>query len=563
MKNIYVTMITTLITLSMQAQTWVEQLKSHNPDLIDSVVTVAPDPDVKDYYSYYIYYHQPLQHDVAGSDKFQLRAVLTIPSDVNQPQTAVTQVYFTGYNIDPFEWIFPDYTVLKLRKLVAGEITGRYNGNYLRLEHRYFDGSAPAKPWTTLGYCHASEAAADFHAIIQGLKKVFTGKWVISGNSKGGITAAMQHAFYPDDADFFVPYVGPFCNSQADPRMHQYWMSSKTWTPELHAAILHIQKEALNRPSVYELFKQVYGSSIKDNDSLRWSFLDIIVSIDIAIHMHSSRQQIADMMTQNKKMIDSLEYKDYSDEMLFYIITKHRVDLDSNYISWYKNVFESNPGMNVRAKLKSNLNLKLEKFYMAPDVFGITQNDWDNSNSVPYIYQAGTELGYYDIQDFSYYYDKQADADSVATFWKKMGNLYQMVYPFFNKLTFDSSLRNFVLDKTKNAIKPITFIYGGDDAWTGAAVDDDCINGSNVRKYILEGLSHQRVSITNADATTRDEIYSYMDKILGTPTSIQGVNTKPETIPAHNYIYNLQGQRVSRMVKEQMYIVNGKKFIMK
>src|SRR5574344_1142293 len=562
MKKIYVTLSALFIALSMQAQTWVEQLKSLNPDLIDSVVTVESDPDVKDYHSYYIYYHQPLQHDVTGSDKFQLRAVLTVPSDVSQPQAAVTQVYFSGYNIDASSWKYPDWITLMTRNDDMGEISGRYNGNFLQLEHRYFEGSAPAKPWTTLGYCHASEAAADFHAIIHGLKKVFTGKWVISGISKGGITAAMQHAFYPDDADFFVPYVGPFCNSQADPRMHQYWMSSKTWTPELHAAILHIQKEALNRPSEYELFKQAFGSSIKDSDSLRCTFVANIVGADAGIHSYSSRQEIADMMTQNKKMIDSLGYKDYSDEMLFYIFNYQKFALDRNYINWYKETFEGNPGMKVRAKLKSNLNLKLKKFFMAPDVFGITEDDWYNADLVPYFYQAGTELGYYDMQDFSYYYDKQADADSVATLWKKMGNYYQMGLLFFNKLTFDSSLRNFVLDKTKNATKPITFIYGGDDTWTGSGMDDDCINGSNVRKYILEGQNHG-ASITAADASTRDEIFAYMDKILGTPASIQGVNTQSETIPAHNCIYNLQGQRVNNTVKGQMYIVNGKKFIKK
>jgi uncharacterized repeat protein (TIGR02543 family) len=69
----------------------------------------------------------------------------------------------------------------------------------------------------------AEEAAADFHNLFDGLKKVLKGKWVMSGVSKGGITTLIQHAFYPNDMDIFVPYSAPFFDTDRDKEMTRYW----------------------------------------------------------------------------------------------------------------------------------------------------------------------------------------------------------------------------------------------------------------------------------------------------------------------------------------------------
>ena len=54
----------------------------------------------------------------------------------------------------------------------------------------------------------------DFHNLFGALKKVLKGKWVMSGVSKGGITTLLQHTFYPNDMDIYVPYSAPFFRRQ-------------------------------------------------------------------------------------------------------------------------------------------------------------------------------------------------------------------------------------------------------------------------------------------------------------------------------------------------------------
>ena len=111
------------------------------------------------------------------------------------------------------------------------EIAHRYHSNYIQVEHRYFQFSAPAECWTRLDDLRAEEAAADFHNLFEALKKVLKGKYVMSGVSKGGITTLLQHKFYPNDMDVFVPYAAPFFNTDRDLEMQKYWYTTG-WSKE-------------------------------------------------------------------------------------------------------------------------------------------------------------------------------------------------------------------------------------------------------------------------------------------------------------------------------------------
>lgn len=74
---------------------------------------------------------------------------------------------------------------------------------------------------------------------MEAMKKVFKGKWALSGGSKGGFAVAVQQAFYPDDADCYVSYCAPFLNYEHDTRMQEYTMT-EALTPELRAETFHI-----------------------------------------------------------------------------------------------------------------------------------------------------------------------------------------------------------------------------------------------------------------------------------------------------------------------------------
>ena len=74
---------------------------------------------------------------------------------------------------------------------------------------------------------------------------------------------------------------------------------------------------------------------------------------------------------------------------------------------------------------------------------------------------------------------------------------------------------------TQNATKPIIFIYGEDDAWTGAAMKDEYINGTNVKKFILPGQNHGASFSSNTDIAKCNAIRAALDAVFGAPQSIE------------------------------------------
>ena len=90
----------------------------------------------------------------------------------------------------------------------TSEPTRLVDGNQLNVEQRFFNTSTPAsKNWSKLNIW---QAASDHHRIVQAFKKaLYSGKWVSTGASKGGMTSVYHRRFYPNDVDATVAYVAP------------------------------------------------------------------------------------------------------------------------------------------------------------------------------------------------------------------------------------------------------------------------------------------------------------------------------------------------------------------
>lgn len=105
------------------------------------------------------------------------------------------------------------------------ELAHMLNGpNQIAVEHRYFGHSVPtaangAIPWK---YLTVKNAAADMHAIVSSLKKIYTGKWIATGRSKGGQAVLFYKCYYPDDVNATVAYVAPILIAQEDPRLNEF-----------------------------------------------------------------------------------------------------------------------------------------------------------------------------------------------------------------------------------------------------------------------------------------------------------------------------------------------------
>jgi hypothetical protein len=60
--------------------------------------------------------------------------------------------------------------------------------------------------------------AHDQHRIIEALRTIYSGAFVTTGGSKGGMTAIYHRRFFPDDVDGTVPYVAPISFGAPDLR---------------------------------------------------------------------------------------------------------------------------------------------------------------------------------------------------------------------------------------------------------------------------------------------------------------------------------------------------------
>lgn len=100
------------------------------------------------------------------------------------------------------------------------ELTRLLDANMIFVEYRYFSGSTPQP--CNWDYLTIANSMVDYHNIITAFKKFYTKKWATTGISKGGSTSMFLRAYYPEDIDVSVPYVGPLSYSVEDGRHESF-----------------------------------------------------------------------------------------------------------------------------------------------------------------------------------------------------------------------------------------------------------------------------------------------------------------------------------------------------
>jgi hypothetical protein len=135
-----------------------------------------------------LFFEQPVDHHNPSAGRFTQYLTL-IHRDVDAPFFLVS----TGYDnyIGEYEW----------------ELTSLFQGNQLIVEHRYFGTSVPEP--TDWAYMNIEQGSWDLHRIVEALSPIYTGPWVNTGASKGGMTSVYHRRFFPDDVVATVAYVAP------------------------------------------------------------------------------------------------------------------------------------------------------------------------------------------------------------------------------------------------------------------------------------------------------------------------------------------------------------------
>jgi hypothetical protein len=178
---------------------------------------------------------QPLDHHHPKRGSFTQRIFLS-HIDATRPVVLVTEGYaaMRNYTSEP-AWLL--------------------EANQIIVEHRYFGRSVPDSSIFDWKYLTIEQAANDHHKIVEIFRKLYTGKWINTGVSKGGQTTMYHRYFFPEDVDVSVPYVGPLNFSVEDPRI--YLFLDTVATPECRRKIHNFQVRMLeDRDTMFPWFKR-------------------------------------------------------------------------------------------------------------------------------------------------------------------------------------------------------------------------------------------------------------------------------------------------------------------
>ena len=160
---------------------------------------------------------QPLDHRDLSKGFFYQKVYLTHVGFGN-PNVIVTEGYSIGRNR-------------------TYELTRLLKANQIQVEHRYFGESMPDK--LDYEFLNMEQATADLHKVNQLMRKIYSGKWVSTGISKGGATSIFYRYFFPDDVDASVPYVAPINEAFEENRI--YTFLDNVGTPECRQKIKSFQ----------------------------------------------------------------------------------------------------------------------------------------------------------------------------------------------------------------------------------------------------------------------------------------------------------------------------------
>lgn len=161
-----------------------------------------------------------VRETTTSTDAFDGLRRFTIRMDQPVDHTQPTAAHFSQ-KLVLFHRGYAEPTVLQTSgyKIFGEKMTrlaSDFGANQIQVEHRYFDTSSPDPlDWSKLDI---RQSAADFHNIVVRLKKLYSGRWVNTGASKGGMTSVFHRRFYPNDLDGTVADVAPLSFSLDDAR---------------------------------------------------------------------------------------------------------------------------------------------------------------------------------------------------------------------------------------------------------------------------------------------------------------------------------------------------------
>ncbi len=225
----FIALSAALLSACSTSKTFEERLEN-----LDNVTSVTKMESTEFGEKYLLTFEQPIDHKDPSKGHFTQRVFLGhVHAD------SATVVVAEGYGAQ-----------YAARTGYRDEISKLFNTNNIVVEHRYFLESTPypetAPQEINWEYLNAENAANDIHNVIESLKEIYDEKWISTGISKGGQNTMIHRAYFPEDVDISVPYVGPVCKALVDGR-HEKFIAEYCGTPADREIIYNYQVELLKR----------------------------------------------------------------------------------------------------------------------------------------------------------------------------------------------------------------------------------------------------------------------------------------------------------------------------
>jgi len=214
--------------------------------------------EVEDHFTkaFQLVLNQPLDHKNPEAGTFKQYVYLSHVND-ELPVVLVTE----GYNANPRTY----------------ELTKIFKGNQVQVEYRFYGKSRPDSiPWK---YLTNDQAIEDYHQIVTKLKRVYSGKWVSTGISKGGETVLIYKSKYPWDVRVAVPYVAPLINTQEDPRTQALINTvgsdeCRNKIEKFQRLLLKNRDAVLNEISSYATLKNMTFTEVSTEEASEYAVLE-------------------------------------------------------------------------------------------------------------------------------------------------------------------------------------------------------------------------------------------------------------------------------------------------
>lgn len=383
---------------------------------------------------YVLKIRQNLDTDNAEAGTFNQRVIVGYVGE-DRPTVIVTE----GYNADYA--MSPSY---------IEELSDLFDANMVFCEYRYFGESMP-KP-TDWNFLTVENSLGDLHNVNTTFRKLFKGKWISTGISKGGQTTMFYRTYYPNDVDVSVSYVAPLNKSVEDGR-HEPFLRDEVGTKKERKAVHNAQLEMFKRKSslVEMLEKKVKADGLNFNLPLDEIFDYELMEYPFAFWQWGTP-------------VSEIPSSKDSDEV------------------WFEHLMKVS----------------------GPDYFSVP------GRYLSFNMQALRELGYYGYEidpDFKKYCSINSTKDYLRRLMipESMGE--------WRNVSFDPTLYNKTVEYLKNNDPKHIFIYGEIDPWTASGVAGwlDCSGKQNMRVYVQPRGSH-KARIGNMPEDMKAEI---MERLNG------------------------------------------------